>query len=83
MSIFEIMSKTETQSVQLEYARAILSEVENYFSDNDNIKWLPYYANHILLLIQVADKLLFDMQPELEQIIHNLHEQNKKMQDNE
>ena len=84
MKTFETMSQIETQICQLSRARAVLSEVENYFEITNEAKWLPFYANHILLLLHVTDGILCDMLPELEaavgELIEHCRTENKEEQ---
>ena len=80
MSIFDAMMQVENQSVQLERARAVLAEAEYYFEGKDDVRWLPHYAEHILLLLHVVDNLLFDTLPELNEvteILLTLHKNQK------
>ena len=75
MTNMEVMTIMEAKHINIVRSRAVLAEVEHYFEHKDDVKWLPYYAEHILLLLlHIADRLLYDALPELDKAIHGLHE---------
>ena len=80
MTTYQILSEIENQATYLERARAVLAEVENYFESRDEIKFIPHYAEHILLLLQVAGGLVYDATPELERLATELLEKHKEEQ---
>ena len=73
MDTFEIANKVEHQAIQLEKARAVLAEAYEYFIDQEDCKYLPYRAEHILTLLYVADELMQDMLPELNKTVNDLY----------
>jgi hypothetical protein len=81
MDIFEILSKVEDQTVQIEKARAVLQagteEVEDYR------KYKGFRDEYAVLLLHVADGLLHETLPELQQAVDALLEHHKAMHNRE
>ena len=78
MDKFEYATLVEHQEVQLEKARAVLSEASAYFVlDLDNKMLgaitLADKAEHILNLLYVVDELILGTIPELKAIKNELH----------
>jgi hypothetical protein len=66
------MTQVETQVCQLMRARAVLAEVDDYFIRLDDAQYLPRYAEHILLLLDVVDGLILSVMPELDTVVDSL-----------
>ena len=83
MDKFEYATLVEHQEVQLEKARAVLSEASEYFVfDIDNkilgAVTLADKAEHILNLLYVVDELILGAIPELKAIKNELHKDWKR-----
>ena len=78
MNGFEIISGMENQVARIERGRAVLAEVGGYFSQNDELKFLPRYAGHIELLLQVVNDLLFGASEDLKDITDRLLKKHKE-----
>ena len=79
MTIYETMERVETQSAQLEMARAVMAAARHYFEDPENWKYLFINAGHILLLLEASDMMLYGMSPELSAIADELSQAHKKI----
>lgn len=60
MKRFDIALEMESASLDIERANAILTEASQYFESTDEAsrKLLPFYADHILLLMDAAHIIL-------------------------
>ena len=77
MAAFDTMMKIEDQVCQLERARAVLEEAENYFDNREAIEALPHYADRVCLLLSVVGGLLFGVVPELRMAVEELNKMSK------
>jgi hypothetical protein len=71
MSNFEQLTKIEHQLAHLTYARAILREATNYFTDIARHRFLPYSAPQITHLLQATDEHLHKAETELEEVVRD------------
>jgi len=77
MSLFDITTEVEHQIIQLERSRAVMAEVTHYFESIKEWKWLPYYAEHILLLLHVVDNIVYSALPALNRATVEIMEMHK------
>lgn len=77
MTTFEAMMQVENQICTIARARAVLTEAVHYFECTEYVRFLPHYAEQILLLLQVAEGLLYGMSPELAALVDDLLEKHK------
>lgn len=67
---FELLTTIEDAGIQLDLARAVLTQVlEDYFSDTEGDKFLRLSYNNISNLLNAADVLLFGCKKMLEEKI--------------
>ncbi len=67
MTIYDIASTVNAQNYQIECARTVLGQVQDYFVHRDEWEYLPSYAKTIDTLLCVINTILHDISPELKQ----------------
>jgi len=77
MTIFEIMDGVESKTLKLELARAVLTEVEEYFiyriePDSTEAYLLAKRAGHISNLLAAVDCILRPTQEDLNEFVSQL-----------
>ena len=78
MGAFEIMSQVENQLTQIDKAMAVLNEATEHFTIIDHWQYLPHHAEHIMLLLYVAEDLVRGMEPKLKNVVNELLEKHKE-----
>lgn len=79
MTTYEIANNVDAQKYQVECARTVLNQVQDYFSHCDEWQYLPNYAKTIDSLLCVVDSLLNEVTPQLKQSADALIEHSNKL----
>lgn len=77
--LFELSAQVEAYGIEMDRALAVLAEVENHFSVIDEREWLEYFAEHILLLIEVAYNLLKETREGIGSAADGMYKECRKM----
>ena len=76
-TFFECASEIESQAIETDRVRAVLSEATEYFNTTDDQRVLAYYADHIMKLLHVVEIHLADIQAKLSDTAKTMYDTSK------